>query len=161
MADRLLSEVNFDDYLGLLTSLFPAGSVFCITDLSGDTVWSHNAEALENPARIVKRLAGGGNWADAVPGQTTHDATAVATHHGAALGVEGGQSCGVLLAVIPAAQTQLDQSAQRNAVAAVANRIEPFVLGLPFFFFWYVGWALMIFLGYVITYWWEKKAAGR
>jgi hypothetical protein len=51
--------------------------------------------------------------------------------------------------------------AQIWPLAGVANRIEPFVLGLPFFFFWYIAWALVIFLGFVITYGWEKKVAGK
>ncbi|WP_066172739.1 DUF3311 domain-containing protein [Bacillus marinisedimentorum] len=37
-------------------------------------------------------------------------------------------------------------------VASWANKIEPFVLGMPFFMFWYVLWTFFIFLGCVITY---------
>jgi hypothetical protein len=36
--------------------------------------------------------------------------------------------------------------------AVVANRIEPMILGLPFFFFWYVLWVFMVFVGCVILY---------
>lgn len=36
--------------------------------------------------------------------------------------------------------------------AAIANRIEPMILGLPFFFFWYVAWVFMVFVGTVILY---------
>ncbi|QYJ16147.1 hypothetical protein Rxycam_01978 [Rubrobacter xylanophilus DSM 9941] len=36
--------------------------------------------------------------------------------------------------------------------AAFANRIEPFVLGLPFFFFWYVFWVFLVFVGCVLLY---------
>ena len=36
--------------------------------------------------------------------------------------------------------------------AVVANRIEPMILGLPFFFFWYVMWVFMVFVGCVILY---------
>lgn len=36
--------------------------------------------------------------------------------------------------------------------AAIANRIEPMILGLPFFFFWYVTWVFMVFVGTVILY---------
>lgn len=36
--------------------------------------------------------------------------------------------------------------------ALVANRVEPMILGLPFFFFWYVAWALMMFAGMLALY---------
>ncbi|QEM82030.1 DUF3311 domain-containing protein [Halomonas binhaiensis] len=36
--------------------------------------------------------------------------------------------------------------------ALIANRIEPYVLGLPFFFFWYVLWMLVLFAGMWIAY---------
>ncbi len=36
--------------------------------------------------------------------------------------------------------------------AVVANRIEPMILGLPFFFFWYVLWVFLVFLGCVVLY---------
>lgn len=36
--------------------------------------------------------------------------------------------------------------------ALVANRVEPMILGLPFFFFWYVAWALMMFAGMLVLY---------
>lgn len=39
--------------------------------------------------------------------------------------------------------------------AAVANRVEPMVIGLPFVFFWYVAWVFVIFIGTVILYRWE------
>ncbi len=41
--------------------------------------------------------------------------------------------------------------------ALVANRIEPFVLGLPFFVFWYVAWVFALFVGLAIAYQGEKK----
>ena len=36
--------------------------------------------------------------------------------------------------------------------ALVANRIEPMVIGLPFFMFWYVAWVIALFVGLVIAY---------
>lgn len=36
--------------------------------------------------------------------------------------------------------------------ALIANRIEPMVLGLPFFFFWYLLWIALVFIGCVILY---------
>ncbi len=36
--------------------------------------------------------------------------------------------------------------------ALLANRIEPFVLGLPFFIFWYILWMFILFLGTWIAY---------
>ena len=36
--------------------------------------------------------------------------------------------------------------------ALVANRIEPMVIGLPFFMFWYVAWVFVLFVGLVIAY---------
>jgi hypothetical protein len=39
--------------------------------------------------------------------------------------------------------------------AVVANRIEPMILGLPFFFFWYVFWIFIVFIGTIILYRWE------
>lgn len=39
--------------------------------------------------------------------------------------------------------------------AVVANRVEPTILGLPFFFFWYVFWVFMVFVGTLILYRWE------
>lgn len=37
-------------------------------------------------------------------------------------------------------------------VFAVANRVEPFVLGLPFSFFWVVAWILVVFSLLVAMY---------
>lgn len=37
-------------------------------------------------------------------------------------------------------------------VFAVANRVEPFVFGLPFSFFWVVSWILTVFLLLVVMY---------
>ncbi len=37
-------------------------------------------------------------------------------------------------------------------VFAVANRVEPFVLGLPFSFFWVVAWILVVFSLLVVMY---------
>jgi len=42
--------------------------------------------------------------------------------------------------------------AQIWPLAAVANRIEPRLLGLPFLFFWYVLWVLLIFVGVLLLY---------
>ncbi|CBV43142.1 DUF3311 domain-containing protein [Halomonas elongata] len=36
--------------------------------------------------------------------------------------------------------------------ALLANRIEPLVMGLPFFIFWYVAWVFALFVGLVIAY---------
>ncbi|MBW5799996.1 DUF3311 domain-containing protein [Halomonas elongata] len=36
--------------------------------------------------------------------------------------------------------------------ALLANRIEPLVMGLPFFIFWYVAWVFVLFVGLVIAY---------
>ena len=36
--------------------------------------------------------------------------------------------------------------------ALIANRIEPMVLGLPFFIFWYVLWIFILVVGLVIAY---------
>ncbi|OYD23946.1 hypothetical protein B6S09_10845 [Oceanimonas baumannii] len=36
--------------------------------------------------------------------------------------------------------------------ALIANRIEPLVMGLPFFFFWYVLWVFLLFVGLIVTY---------
>ncbi|MCS2608093.1 DUF3311 domain-containing protein [Halomonas dongshanensis] len=43
--------------------------------------------------------------------------------------------------------------------ALIANRIEPFVLGLPFFVFWYVAWVFALFLGLLIAYQKDNKEA--
>ncbi|TCJ18906.1 DUF3311 domain-containing protein [Rubrobacter taiwanensis] len=40
-------------------------------------------------------------------------------------------------------------------VAGLANRIEPVVFGMPFFFFWHVLWVFMVFVGCLVTYLWE------
>ncbi|ALM52802.1 hypothetical protein [Halomonas huangheensis] len=36
--------------------------------------------------------------------------------------------------------------------ALIANRIEPYVMGLPFLFFWYVLWMAVLFLGLWVAY---------
>ncbi|WP_261395965.1 DUF3311 domain-containing protein [Halomonas sp. DP8Y7-1] len=36
--------------------------------------------------------------------------------------------------------------------ALIANRIEPMVLGLPFLFFWYILWMLILFAGMWIAF---------
>lgn len=36
--------------------------------------------------------------------------------------------------------------------ALIANRIEPMIIGLPFFLFWYVAWVFALFVGLVIAY---------
>jgi hypothetical protein len=42
-------------------------------------------------------------------------------------------------------------------IALIANRIEPFIFGLPFFIFWAVLWSLLIFIGIVALYLSEKN----
>lgn len=44
--------------------------------------------------------------------------------------------------------------------ALLANRIQPYVLGLPFFFFWYVAWVFVLFMGLVALYWLEGRERG-
>ncbi len=41
--------------------------------------------------------------------------------------------------------------------ALLGNRIEPFVIGLPFMFFWYVLWVFLLFLGLIAYYWLEQR----
>ncbi len=123
MVDALLREISFDDYRGLLDSLFPAGTAFCITELDGTLVWSNETSGAAHAAAIVSRLAGGGDWSVAQPGQIRSDATLEVTTHAAALGAEGSKTCAVLVVVIPKGQTQLDGVSHATAVAAVANRI--------------------------------------
>jgi hypothetical protein len=36
--------------------------------------------------------------------------------------------------------------------ALIGNRIEPFVMGLPFFIFWYVLWMFILFAGTWLVY---------
>lgn len=36
--------------------------------------------------------------------------------------------------------------------AAIANRIDPMIIGLPFFIFWNLAWLFMCFIGMVICY---------
>lgn len=36
--------------------------------------------------------------------------------------------------------------------ALIANRIEPTVFGLPFLFFWYILWMLILFVGMWLAY---------
>nr|WP_298057319.1 hypothetical protein [uncultured Halomonas sp.] len=36
--------------------------------------------------------------------------------------------------------------------ALIANRIEPTVLGLPFLFFWYTLWMLILFVGMWVAF---------
>jgi len=43
--------------------------------------------------------------------------------------------------------------------ALIANRIDPMIMGLPFFFFWYVAWVFVMFIGLIITYQQEGKEA--
>lgn len=37
-------------------------------------------------------------------------------------------------------------------IATYANRIEPMVLGLPFFFFWGIMWVVLVFIGVLAMY---------
>ena len=41
-------------------------------------------------------------------------------------------------------------------VVKIGNRIEPFILGLPFLLFWFVMLLFLIFLGLLIMFWTEK-----
>lgn len=36
--------------------------------------------------------------------------------------------------------------------ALIANRIEPLILGLPFLFFWYAFWMLILFIGMWVVF---------
>lgn len=36
--------------------------------------------------------------------------------------------------------------------ALIANRIQPLVFGLPFLFFWYVLWTLVLFAGLCVAF---------
>lgn len=41
--------------------------------------------------------------------------------------------------------------------ALLANRIEPFVLGLPFMYFWYIAWILVMAVGLFLLYQLEDR----
>ncbi|MDR5901623.1 DUF3311 domain-containing protein [Halomonas icarae] len=43
--------------------------------------------------------------------------------------------------------------------ALIANRIDPIIMGLPFFIFWYVAWVFVMFIGLIITYRQEGQEA--
>ncbi|SJL84237.1 DUF3311 domain-containing protein [Vibrio palustris] len=36
--------------------------------------------------------------------------------------------------------------------ATLANHIEPMIIGLPFYLFWYFAWLLVTFVGLIICY---------
>lgn len=36
--------------------------------------------------------------------------------------------------------------------ALIANRVQPMVFGLPFLFFWYVLWILVLFVGLFVAF---------
>jgi len=40
---------------------------------------------------------------------------------------------------------------------SIANRAEPFVMGLPFSMFWVVLWIAIEFVGFIAIYNWEYK----
>jgi cbb3-type cytochrome oxidase subunit 3 len=42
-------------------------------------------------------------------------------------------------------------------VVKIGNRIEPFILGLPFLLFWFVMLLLLIFFGLLVMFWTEKR----
>jgi len=42
-------------------------------------------------------------------------------------------------------------------IAGIANKIEPTIGGLPFFFAWYILWVLLIFGGSVVMYLWDQR----
>ncbi|WP_202436366.1 MULTISPECIES: DUF3311 domain-containing protein [Vibrio] len=43
--------------------------------------------------------------------------------------------------------------------ATLANRIEPMILGLPFYLFWYLAWLMVTFIGLVICFRTEEDDA--
>ncbi|WPC73207.1 DUF3311 domain-containing protein [Vibrio porteresiae] len=43
--------------------------------------------------------------------------------------------------------------------ATLANKIEPMVMGLPFFLFWYLAWLMVTFVGLIICYKTEEDDA--
>ena len=43
--------------------------------------------------------------------------------------------------------------------ATLANRIEPMILGLPFYLFWYLAWLMVAFIGLVICFRTEEDDA--
>jgi len=45
-------------------------------------------------------------------------------------------------------------------VYALGNRVEPFVLGMPFSLAWVVFWIAVEFLGLVAFFVWEERARG-
>ena len=44
--------------------------------------------------------------------------------------------------------------------ALLANRIRPFVLGLPFMYFWYIAWILVMTVGLFLLYHLEYRGSG-
>ncbi|NPV69401.1 MAG: DUF3311 domain-containing protein [Firmicutes bacterium] len=40
---------------------------------------------------------------------------------------------------------------------SIANRVEPFVLGMPFSMFWIVMWIGIEFVGVIAAYLWEYQ----
>ena len=123
MVDATLNQIAFDDYHPLLENLFPEGSRFAVTDSNGAPIWSNDPASTAQVTNIVRRLAGGGKWADAKSGQIRTDTTLEAITLGIALGAEGDTACGVLLVVIPLAVARSEPADHAKALGAVANRI--------------------------------------
>lgn len=44
--------------------------------------------------------------------------------------------------------------------ATLANRIDPMIMGLPFFMFWYMAWFFVVFVGCVICYRTDARGEG-
>lgn len=40
---------------------------------------------------------------------------------------------------------------------SLGNRVEPFVVGLPFSMFWVVLWIVVEFVGFICAYLWEYR----
>lgn len=125
MLKRLLRDVAYDDYRGLLDTLFPAGTAVHVIDLDGETVWTNDERGDGDTGAVLQRLAAGGNWASADLGAIKHDTSAAGQHYAAALGGQGDAVCAVLLVMVPAVEQGAERpSDDTGAVAAVANRIS-------------------------------------
>ncbi len=45
-------------------------------------------------------------------------------------------------------------------IYALGNRVEPFVLGLPFSMFWVIAWIAVVFVGLIAFYRYEHGGEG-
>jgi len=43
---------------------------------------------------------------------------------------------------------------------AVANRVTPYIMGMPFSMAWIVIWIILLFIGLVLLYAWESRTGG-